>query len=144
VEECGTAPYTADDVPVDAPPGSESKRVPSDGAGGNAKPDASSNGLKSWSALPRARATRLSPRDLGRSEPSVRESFLRAMESTATVTDEARLLALMRLDRLLYQWWDDATGDLDDRKAFIRAHRAMRQVIRILDQQLRVQGLYKC
>jgi hypothetical protein len=48
----------------------------------------------------------------------------------------------MRLDRLLYQWWKDATRDNDeDPKAFRRACRATRQLLRILDQRNRIQGL---
>jgi AraC-like DNA-binding protein len=84
--------------------------------------------------------------DLGKSESAVRGRFLRTMERSATVTEEARQLALLRLDHLLYQWWEDATRDPEneDHRAFLRASRATRQVLRILDQENRIQGLYGC
>jgi AraC-like DNA-binding protein len=82
--------------------------------------------------------------DLGRSESSVRERFLREMERTATVTENARQLALMRLECLLRQWFEEAIRDDDDsRKAFVRASRATREVLRIMDQEHRLQGLYR-
>lgn len=62
---------------------------------------------------------------------------------TATVSEDARQLALMRLEFLLRQWFEDAIREDDDsRKAFIRASRATREVLRILDQEARIQGLY--
>ena len=84
--------------------------------------------------------------DLGKSESAIRERFLRAMERSAVVTEHARQLALMRLDFMLSQWWEDATRDPEneDHGTFLRASRATRQVLRILDQENRIQGLYSC
>jgi hypothetical protein len=81
--------------------------------------------------------------DLGRSESSVRERFLRTMEQTAQSTEVARQEALMRLARIQHQWWGDATSEEDTGRAFIRAHRAMKQLRWILDQKHRIEGLYE-
>lgn len=83
--------------------------------------------------------------DLGKSESAIRERFLRAMERTAVVSEEARQLSLLRLDYLLSQWWEDATREPanEDAKTFRRASLATRQILKILDQQNRIQGLYR-
>ena len=63
---------------------------------------------------------------------------------SAVAEEEARQLALMRLDYMLSQWWEDASRhDDDSRKAFRRACQATREVLRILDQEHRIQGLYR-
>jgi predicted transcriptional regulator len=81
--------------------------------------------------------------DMGRSESTIRERFLRTMERTATNRELARVEALMRLERLQYQLWEDATSEEDAGPAFVRAHRAMRQLRWILDQKHRIEGLYE-
>ena len=51
------------------------------------------------------------PRDMERSESMIESGSAERCNASATVTEEARQLTLTRLDHLLYQWWDDATGD---------------------------------
>jgi hypothetical protein len=66
------------------------------------------------------------------------------MERSATFIEEARLIVLMRQECPLRRWLKEAIRDNDDcRPAFLRASRATRQVLRILDQEARIR-LFKC
>ena len=146
MDECGIAPQPADGVPGDALDRSESKRAAKRRRGREREARRLVERLELVERVASGESYASIAADLGKSESTVRERFINAMELSATVTEEARQLALMRLDHLLYQWWEDATRDPEneDHRTFLRASRATRQVLRILEQENRIQGLYKC
>jgi precorrin-3B methylase len=78
---------------------------PSGDAAGNAMPDALSNVSNIVQRVLSSESYAEMAREMGRSESTIRERFAREMERTATATEGARQLTLMRLDHLLYQWW---------------------------------------